>query len=87
MKLNAFAMAYVLISFYSHLKYGDLPERDERTIRASGHVAGATLLALFLSITIMDKFKLLTLTVSQILAALFFILIFVLMFLKKGDVE
>lgn len=79
---------------YDNFKYGDLPERDERTIRASGHAAGATLFALFLSIsafTIMDKFQLLTLTVSQVLAALFFILISVLMlafwyFNRKGDV-
>ena len=87
-------LSFVLTSFYSHLKHGDLPERDERTIRASGHAAGATLLALFLSITaftFMDKFKFLTLTVSQVLAALFFILIFVLTlafwyFDRKGDV-
>ncbi len=88
-------LGFAITSFYSHLKYGDLPERDERTIRVSGHAAGATLFALFLSIsafTIMDKFQLLTLTVSQVLAALFFILIFVLVlafwyFNRKGDVE
>ena len=87
-------LSFVLTSFYSHLKYGDLPERDERTIRASGHAAGATLFALFISIsafTIMEKFHLLTLTVSQVLAALFFVLIFVLTlafwyFDRKGDV-
>ena len=87
-------LGYAITSIFSHFKYGDLPEHDERTKRASGYAAGATLLALFLSITaftILDKFKLLTLTVSQVLAALFFILIFVLMlafwyFNRKGDV-
>ncbi len=87
--------AFSVISIYDNFKYGDLPERDERTIRASGHAAGATLFALFLSITaftLMDKFKLLTLTVSRVLAVLFFILVFVLSlsfwyFNRKGDVK
>ncbi len=87
-------LGFALISFYSHLKYGDLPERDERTIRASGHAAGVTLLALFFSITaftFINELKLLTLTVKQVLAILFFVLIFVLSlsfwyFNRKGDV-
>lgn len=87
-------LGFALISFYSHLKYGDLPERDERTIRASGHAAGVTLLALFFSITaftFINELKLLTLTVSQVLTSLFFILFSVLMlafwyFNRKGDV-
>lgn len=87
-------ISFSVWSLYDHFKYGDLPERDERTIKALGHASSVTLLALFFSITaftIMEKFKLLTLTVSHVLAILFFVLIFVLglsfwYFNRKGDV-
>lgn len=87
-------LAYAAIGLYKHFKHKDLPEQDERTIRASGHAAGVTLLALFFSITafiIIDEFRLLTLTVKQVLAVLFLVMIFVVSlsfwyFNRKGDV-
>lgn len=87
-------LAYAAIGLYKHFKYKDFPEWDERTIRASGHAAGVTLLALLFSITafiIIDEFRLLTLTVKQVLAVLFLVMIFVVSlsfwyFNRKGDV-
>lgn len=87
-------LAYAATGLYKHFKHKDLPEQDERTIRASGHAAGVTLLALFFSITafmFINEFRLLTLTVEQVLTILFFVLIFVLSlsfwyFNYKGDV-
>lgn len=84
-----------LSGIYRHTKYTDLPEHDERTKKLSGVAFGYTLLIVLFSVVVfmlIDKFKILDLTVPQVLSLIFLVLILFLnislwYFGRRSDVE
>ncbi len=71
-------IASILSDTYRYIKYKDLPEHDERTKKLSGVAFGCTLLIVLFSVftlMLIDKFKILNLTVPQVLSILFLVLI------------
>ncbi|VVB88333.1 Uncharacterised protein [uncultured archaeon] len=88
-------IAATLSGIYRYIKYTDLPEHDERTKKLSGVAFGYTLLIVLFSVIILmliDKFKILDLTVPLVLSimgAAVLAIPFVLLqyFERKGDAE
>ncbi len=88
-------IAATLSGIYRYIKYTDLPEHDERTKKLSGVAFGCTLLIVLFTVSILmfiDKFKILDLTVPQVLSLIFLILILSLnialwYFGRKGDAD
>ncbi len=88
-------IAATLSGIYRYIKYTDLPEHDERTKKLSGVAFGCTLLIVLFSVSILmliDKFKILDLTVPQVLSLIFLVLIISLnislwYFGRRSDVE
>ncbi|MCX9012774.1 MAG: hypothetical protein OIN66_16860 [Candidatus Methanoperedens sp.] len=84
-----------LSGIYRYIKYTDLPEHDERTKKLSGVAFGYTLLIVLFSVIILmliDKFKILDLTVPLVLSLIFLVLIlslsiFLWYFGRRSDVE
>lgn len=88
-------IALTLSGVYRHIKFADIPEHDERTKKLSCPAFAFTLLIILLTLFILmliDKFKILNLTVSQVLSLISIILILNLVislwyFRRRSDVE
>ena len=88
-------IAATLSGIYRYIKYQDLPEHDERTKKLSGVAFGYTMLIVLFSVIILmliDKFKILDLTVPLVLSLVFLVLIlslsiFLWYFGRRSDIE